>query len=250
MLLKTLFTSLPILFLAGTATLAQPTQPRLFHRYEAGASYHRISENVLTLRINVAPADRDKIAIRFCSKQPLLFALATARVDAFRMAELLVGAYSYSPQEVIYLRSEGCLAKDPSTTAIEIWTLREDSLLPHHVEARFSSQVRRSSLGKRPVNYGVRDYEAATRDLIARLQANPGSRGVVIGYFFKRPSAAIKRRLRRVKALLQRSGLPPDRYHIQMTYWNDEYSMSDPEPPYPRVFLIEEGEFIDGGSTR
>jgi hypothetical protein len=31
-------------------------------------------------------------------------------------------------------------------------------------------------------------------------------------------------------------------------YWNDEYSVTEGEPPYPRVFLIEEGEFIDGTS--
>ena len=100
------------------------------------------------------------------------------------------------------------------------------------------------------MNYGIRDYEAATRELIKKLQANPGSRGVVIGYFFKRPSVTLKRSLRIVNALFQRSGLPPERYVIHTTCWNDEFSYSDPEPPYPFVFLVEEGVFIDGASAR
>jgi len=243
-----LFASLLILLLASTASQKQTAQPKLFKRYEHGAPYNRITENVLTLTIAVKPADRAKIAIRICSKQPFLIAMAAAHADPFRLAELLVGAYAYLPQHVIFVRSEDCLGKDPSI--VEIWTLAENGSLPAHVESRLSSQVRISLLGKQPVVRGVRDYRKATQELIAKLKANPTSKGVVTGFFFKRPSATLKRNMRVVKTMFQRSGLPPDRYFIHTTYWNDEYSNLESEPPYPRVFLIEQGEFIDGGSAR
>lgn len=248
LLLKPLFALLLIL-LPATASKAQ-TAPWLFKRYPQGAAYNRITEDVLTLTIAIPADNRARIAIRLCSKQPLLFALGTARTDPFRVAELLVGAYSYLPERVMFVRSEDCLGKDAAIPAVEIWGLAEDGLLPRHVEARLSSQVRSSTLGKKHVSRGVRDYVAATQELIKNLQANPTSRGVVVGYYFYRPSAAVKRSLRTVKTLFQRSGLPPDRYLVRSVPWNDEFSMNEPEPPYPRVFLLEEGEFIDGASAR
>ena len=100
------------------------------------------------------------------------------------------------------------------------------------------------------MNRGVRDYQYATQELIRNLQANPKSRGVVVGFFFKRPSKALRQRLRVVKTLFRRSGLAPDRYLVHSTHWNDEWSDLEGEPPYPRIFLLEEGEFIDGASAR
>jgi len=236
--LKYLLASLLVLWFAAAASAQEFVQPRLFKRYETGASYHRIMENVVTLTGEVPKAERAKIAIRVCSKQHLLVALATAKADPFRMAELLVGAYSYLPQEVIFVRSEDCLGKDPSI--VELWTLAKDSAFPNHLEARLSSRVTCTTLGKKPVNRGVRDYRAATQELIKNLQANPRARGVVIGYYFHRPSAALKRSLRVVKTLFLRSGLPPDRYLIHSMNWYDEYSESEGEPPFPRVFLLED----------
>jgi hypothetical protein len=237
-LLKYLLASLLVLSFAGTASAQEFAQPRLFKRYETGASYHRVTENVVTLTGEVPKAERAKIAIRVCSKQHLLVALAIAKVDPFRMAELLVGAYSYLPQEVIFIRSEDCPGKDPSI--VELWALAKNSEFPDHLEARLSSRVTRTTLGKKHVNRGVRDYRSATQELIKNLQANPRARGVVIGYYFHRPSAALKRSLRVVKTLFQQSGLPPDRYLIHSMHWYDEFSESEGENPYPRVFLVED----------
>lgn len=245
--MRYLLASLLLLSFAVAATAQQSAQPRLFKRYVNGAPYNRVTEDVLTLTIEVAAADRKQIAVRICSQQPFLFALATANADPFRMAELLVGAYSFLPEHVTFVRSEDCLGKAPSI--VELWTLAENASLPQHIEALTSSQVRISLLGKKPVNRGVRDYAAATQELSKILQANPRARGVVIGYYFHRPSAVLKRSLRVVKTIFQRSGVPPDRYLIHSLHWNDEYSESEGEPPYPRVFLIEEGQFIDGASA-
>jgi hypothetical protein len=215
---------------------------RLFKRYDPGAAYNRVTEDLLTLSISVRAQDRARIAVRVCSKKPLLFALATAGADAFHMAELLTGGYGYIPERVMFLRAEDCLSsKDPSRPATEIWAIPEGSSLPPHVEALKSNQARLVSLGKKQANRGVRDYKSAVGDLIKNLRANPTSRGVVFGYFLQRPSPTLQRRLREVTRILEQSGLPPDRYLVRPMVWNDEVSTNPPdsEPKYPSVFVIE-----------
>jgi hypothetical protein len=226
--------------LPGPLSLAQQgAQAKLFKRYEKGAAYNRIVEDVLTLTIAVKKEERAKVAVRVCSKQPLPLALVTANADPFHITELLTGGYGYSSSQVVFLRAEDCLGNEPSRNTVEIWTLAQGASLPAHVEALESSQARRSALGKSPANRGVRDYRNAVDELVKDLQSNPASTGVVIGYYLKRPSAGLKRRLKEVTRIFERSGLPRDRYLVYSTYWNDEASDSDPEPQYPSVFIIK-----------
>lgn len=214
---------------------------QLFKRYDSGAAYNRVTEDVLTLSISVTAKERARVAVRVCSKEPMPFALATAGADPFHIAELLTGGYGYTLERVIFLRSADCLSKYPSRTATEIWTIPEGASLPPYVEALKSNQARLVSLGKRPANRGVRDYRSAVGEMIKTLRANPVSRGVVFGYFLERPSSVLQRRLREVRRILEQSGLPPDRYLVRPMGWNDEISIYPPdsEPRYPSVFVIE-----------
>lgn len=215
---------------------------QLFKRYDPGAAYNRVTEDVLTLSLSVKAKERAQVAVRVCSKEPLPFALATAGADPFHIAELLTGGYGYTGERVIFLRSEDCLsAKEPLRPAVEIWTIPEGASLPSHVEALKSNQARLVSLGRRTANRGVRDYRNAVGDLIKNLRANPTSRGVVFGYFLERPSPVLQRRLREVTKILEQSGLPSDRYLVRPMGWNDEVSTYPPdsEPRYPSVFVIE-----------
>src|SRR6266550_1247242 len=66
---------------------------RLFKRYDPGAAYNRVTEDVLTLSISVTAKERARVAVRVCSKEPMPFALAIAGADAFHIAELLTGGY-------------------------------------------------------------------------------------------------------------------------------------------------------------
>ncbi len=214
---------------------------RLFKRYDSGAAYNRVTEDVLTLSISVTAKDRARVAVRVCSKEPMPFALATAGADPFHIAELLTGGYGYTSERVIFLRSEDCLSKYPSRPAIELWTVPEGASLPPYVEALKSNQARLVSLGKRPANRGVRDYRSAVGEMIKTLRADPASRGVVFGYFLERPSPVLKRRLREVTKILKQSGLPSDRYLVRPMGWNDEVSTYPPdlEPTYPTVFVVQ-----------
>ncbi len=215
---------------------------RLFKRYDPGAGYNRVTEDVLTLSLSVGAKERARIAVRVCSKEPLPFALATAGADPFHMAELLTGGYGYTAERVIFLRSEDYLsAKETSRPATEIWTIPEGASLPSHIEALKSNQARLVSLGKRPANRGVRDYRTALQKLIQSLRANPNSVGVVFGYFLERPSPVLQRRLGEVTRILEESGLPRERYLVRPMGWNDEVSTYPPdsEPIYPSVFVVK-----------
>jgi len=215
---------------------------RLFKRYDPGAAYNRVTEDVLTLSLSVKAKERAQVAVRVCSKEPLPFALATAGADPFHIADLLTGGYGYTAERVTFLRSEDCLsAKEPLRSVTEIWTIPEGASLPAHDEALKSNEAKLVSLGKRPSNRGVRDYRRAIGELIKNLRANPTSKGVVFGYFLKGASPLLQKRLREVTVILKQSGLPPDRYLVRRIAWNDEVSTYPPdsEPTYPSVFVVK-----------
>ncbi len=126
---------------------------RLFKRYDAGVAQNRVIEDVLTLSLSVKAKERANVAVKVCSREPLLFALATAGADPFHIAKLLTGGYGYTTERVIFLRSEDCLSeKEPSRPATEIWTIPEGASLPSHVETLKANKVKLVSLGKdRPI---------------------------------------------------------------------------------------------------
>ena len=234
-----------VLSMGGPLLAAHPAsaQSKLFKRYES-ASYNRIIEDVLTLTIAVKPEERSTVAVRVCSKEPLPWALVTAGADPFHIAELLTGGYGYSSAHVVFLRSEDCLSKRNWGSATEIWTLPEGASLPPHVEKLVYSQAERSEFGERTTDQGlgVREYQKVIHNLINDLQKNPTSRGLVIGYYLKRPSTVLQRRLTEIRRTLTRSGLPPDRYLVRTLPWNGEGSDSDPEPRYPTIFIIKSAD--------
>jgi hypothetical protein len=234
-----------VLIMCGPLLVARQAnaQPKLFKRYES-ASYNRIIEDVLTLTIAVKPEERSTVAVRVCSKEPLPWALVTAAADPFQIAELLTGGYGYLSARVVFLRYEDCPSKRNWGGATEIWTLPQGASLPPHVEELVYSQAERSEFGKRTTDLGlgVGEYKKVIDNLVKELQNNPTSRGLVIGYYLKRPSAVLQRRLTEIKRTFARSGLPPDRYLVRTLPWNGETSDSDPEPRYPAIFIIKRAD--------
>jgi hypothetical protein len=234
-----------LLFLSCLRAAAQSSPDKtakLFARYETGAAFNQLSEDVLTLTLSPDSKDNARIGVRVCSKEPMAFALVTASADPFLIAERLIERYAYLPGRIIYMRSEDCLSPQNSVDPVtEVWLIPEGAALPSHVEAASGSQVKRTSLGKIQVNRGVRDYKVALQKLIRDLQARPTVTGVVFGYFLDRPSRILQRRLREVTRTLEKSGLPPSRYLVRPMSWNDEVSTYPPdkEPSYPSLFLVE-----------
>jgi hypothetical protein len=185
----------------------------------------------------------DRVAVRVCSKGPMPLALSIAATDPFLVAKLLKEGYSYSPDRILFLRSEDCLGSDPKIAATELWAIPKGATLPASVESVRSNQVRLESIGvteNTPVR-GARNYRAAVQELITKLRARPQAVGLVLGYYYRRPSLLMQRRLRKVRRLLEQSGLSQDRYFVRLAPWNGEYGTDppDPEPRYASVSIIE-----------
>ena len=232
-----------LLLVASPLCLSQQggTQAVLFKRYDHGGGQNRLIEDTLSLKLDVKPEQRFTVAVRVCSKQPLPFALVTANAEPFFISEWLVDAYAYPRDRVVFVRSEDCLGKDPAHGITEIWTLSEGASLPPHIEKLVSTDAHWVALGKKParLEIGVRDYKRAVDDLIKELKHDPAARGVVIGFFMKRPGLTLRRRIREVNRTFARSGLPRDRYLVYTDYYNGEAADDAPEPQYPAVYIIK-----------
>jgi hypothetical protein len=215
--------------------------PQRTERYERGAGDNEITEAAFRLT-GLDPKQRERVSIRVCSKEPIVRAMANAPANPFQIADKFVNGYAYLPEKVLFLRAEDCLsAGKPSITPTEIWAIPEGASLPQHVDVLKSNQIKLVSLGKRPLNRGVRDYKAALRELIENLRGNPHNIGMVFGYFLEHPSLALRGRIREVTRILKLSGLPRERYLVRLTYWPDEVSTYPPdsEPQYPSLFVVE-----------
>ena len=213
----------------------------LFKRYDRGGWQNGFIEDTLTLKIDVKPEQRFTIALRVCSKEPLPLALVTTDADPFFVTEWLVSAYGYSPERLVYLRSEDCLGKDPAKGVTEIWTMSQGASFPPHIERVPFTDAQRIPLGKKPAFNGVRDYREAVTALIKELQVNPAARGLVIGYhgYWGKLSPKLRRRLKQVTTMFERSGLSRDRYLVHVTGFNGESWESQPETQYPEVYIIK-----------
>src|SRR5437868_5570703 len=67
---------------------------RRAERYELGTSYNEITEAVFRLT-GLNSKERERVAIRVCSKKPIILAVATAAADPFQVADKLVNGYAY-----------------------------------------------------------------------------------------------------------------------------------------------------------
>ncbi len=238
-----------LFFLSAADVCGQSIQPSLIHRYEKGYSLHSLEDNAAYLA-DSAGSD-GAVVVRVCSKERMPLALSLAAADPLIVATILKVDYDFTPERVLFLRSEDCLGSDLAVAATELWAVPEGAVLPTSVESVRSDQVRLESIGtKDELGKGARDYQAATRKLIAELHEKPDAAGVVLGYYYKKPSPVMERRLREVRKLLEQSGLPQDRYCVRLAAWTGERSVDppDPEPKYPSLFVVEVARAKD--STR
>jgi hypothetical protein len=218
---------------------------RLIHRYERRCGYSCAQELAIDLGIHAKKSD-DVVAVRFCSKEPLPLALSTSAAAYGYVISILTDSYGYTPERILFLRSEGCLGPASAVTATEFWAIPQGAALPTSVEAVKSNQVRVDSLGMEGLIGNARSYKAALQKLPDTLRAKPEAVGIVLGYYYKQPSRVMKRRIREVQRTLKENGLSEDRYSVRLAPWTGEYGDDDPEPKYPSLFVVEVAKAKDG----
>lgn len=216
---------------------------RLIHRYERGCGYSCLQELAIELGGVHAKKPDDTVAVRFCSKERLAVALTTAAAPPEYLISILTGSYGYTRERIQFLRSEDCLGADPAVTATEFWAIPAGAASPPSVESVKSGQVRSEAIGTEATSVrGARSYRAAAQDLVNKLRTRPQAVGIVLGYYYRKPSAVMRHRLREVRTLLEQSGLPRHRYHVRLMPWTGEHSVDPPEaePKYPNLFIVEQ----------
>lgn len=212
---------------------------RLIHRFERGYGSTGMEENAAYLAD--AAGLKGVVALRVCSKASMPVALLTAAADPFVLTTALETAHGFTPPRVKYLRAENCEGPLTEIAATEFWAVPAGAALPPHVEAVDSGEVVVKRLGAGASSAeGAQDYWAATRELVAALRECPRAQGVVLGYYFRRPTDVMTRRLGEVRTLLARSGLRSDRYFVRVTPWPGDRSTSppEPEPAYPTLSVV------------
>jgi hypothetical protein len=220
---------------------AQPAA-KLVHRYEQACGYSCLQELAISLGGVQATKPDDTIAVRFCSKESLPIALTTAAAAPEYLISILTGSYGYTPERILFLRSVDCPGTDSKVTATEFWVIPKGASLPPSVESIKSNQaqVETISMEAQPVE-DARNFKAALNEFTEKLRARPRAFGVVLGYYYRRPTTAIKQRLATVRISLKQSGLSQDRYHARLMPWTGERSLDppQPEPAYPSFIVVD-----------
>lgn len=225
------------LLIGGQQVPSSECQP--VRRFETGCGYDCLTETGIAIGGMCTKNPDDILAVRICSKEPLLPSLYKSAANPLFVASYLVDFYKYSPERIIFLRSEDCKESASKTSPTEYWVIPRGGAMPKSVESINYSQLQVDSLAT--FSAGARDYQAALRDLPDRLNKSPESIGMVLGYYIKKPSPVLGLRLREVTKTLESKGVPRDRYFIFLTPWTGERSESPPapEPKYPSVFVLK-----------
>lgn len=215
----------------------QPEAKLVRSPFVGGDVMHVIQESALDLKEYASGPD-DMVAVRVCSKEPLAVALSIATASPFIMLEYLEH-YGFSRERVLFMRSEDCLGDNPAIAVTEFWAIPKGAAPPPSVEAIRSSQTQLEVVRTEDTIKSARGYQAALQQLIAKLRAKPEAEGVVVGLYYKNPSPALERNLRKAQRVLEQKGLPADRFYIRATPLLSEQADNEPETKYPSLFVVE-----------
>lgn len=153
----------------GNASALAQAEP--INRYERRCGYSCAQELAIELGTPNTTPD-SLVALRFCSKEPLPLALYTSAATFGYAVSILIDSYGYTPERVLYLRSEDCLGPVPAVTATEFWTIPPGAVLPTSVETVKSSQVLVDTIEMEGIVNAQR-YKSGLRDLTETLHAKP-----------------------------------------------------------------------------
>lgn len=237
-----------IMLLASTALSQDTSRAFLVARCE-GERYGCYGYDAMMDRTLDFGLFRDKLdtkaVVRVCSKEPTAIAFVIAAIKPHSALSWVNDIYGIERKNFIYLRSEDCQVMKSGNATTELWAIPESAELPSHVEAVKPANFRINSFGKQDSNSlpfeGSREYRKHLRQLVTSLRTRPNATGIILGYYLKRPTPALRKRLTVAENYLQRSGLAANRYTIRLLSWGGGYDIepADPEPKYPMILVSE-----------
>jgi hypothetical protein len=215
--------------------------PKLILRYEGESGFAGFINDVLEPREKgLLNGGNQKVAIRICSQEKLLLALPLATQNPFNMIDFLTKNSGFEPSNIKLLRSEDCISTaKPNLYATELWTSNDNSDLIPNVEQYDYEQIKMLSLGFDPFECPKFDYKKATKELIKNMRNDSNSYGIVVKYFFEKPSATLNKRVDKVEKLLKKNRIPNSRYKITSQSWKEgESPCFGKEPSQPMIIFL------------
>jgi hypothetical protein len=201
-------------------------------------------------------ATSGRIAIRLCSSERAEIAIAKASTNLAGMVYNLKRQHNVSLNDVSLLFSRGCRAAGPGRVATEFWAIpRASSLPPHDKSIKISAisiSVARQEKDKALMYRLLRNGEGleetpvgptATSETDATaqlLRSERGSYAVVIGFYFARPTAELKRRVRRARQQLEKDAALRGRFSTHVIPFGVNYTGSV-EPNDPHFYVVTVG---------
>jgi hypothetical protein len=236
--------------LEGTAFQSE-RWTKLLGRCVGNCSYHELTEEISFALADVARSGR--ITIRLCSSERSEIAVAKASTNLTMMVETLKELHKVDVNDVLLLFSRSCGAAKPERKATEFWGIFGGASLPPHEKSIKISElslgiVRQEngkaymktllSGGEAPENAVTEPQAISKIDVGAQmLSRDPGSYGVVIGFYFKRPTAELKRQVRLAKQELEKDQALRGRFSTHLIPYGFRYSDSV-EPTEPSLYII------------
>lgn len=214
------------------------TEATLSNRFEYVLSRYRLEESLIGLA-DAARQPGTMLLIRICSKEPMPKALILSAASPNIVYDYMSNFYNYPRERIRILRSENCLSEKTALAATELWVVPKDGEVPSSAESININQVSGRTIQSGNKIKSSSEFNAALQRLITTLRKRPQSIGVVEGYYFNKPSSAMRRALQAAKESLGGSKLQASRYLVHLRPWSDEVPSSPSEPKYPSVYIIE-----------
>lgn len=204
--------------------------------FAGGDAAHAIQEVALDLKAQ-ASGPEDRVGVRVCSKEKLPIALLTATASPFVLQEFLEH-YGFTPQRILFLRSEECLARDPSLAVTEFWAIPKGADPPQSVERITADQAQVQVVKNSDAITSAHRYNAALRELGQKVNDQPEAVAVIIGSYYARPSAALERNLQKAKNVLKQSNVEANRVLVHTARVSGIREGRPREPAYPTLFVF------------
>ena len=242
-----------IVWCAMAAGQTEKDKPRLLARLNARGE--DVLNEIYKLGMDVESnfdSDKDRIAIRVCSKDPLPVALSMAKGLPFATTVKLE-RLGIPQSRIYYLRqSRNCRTLPNNYALTEYWLIPGDADFPEFDQSAEASCLSGSQLtnadsltkqGWLEVDKleGVtpQSYKLVLDGVVKQLKQDKSGVVVVrVPYYGLSPTFELKSRVRQTVDYLKTSGIASHRVYVRRIYSGSRPAFHNDEPQYPDVFLI------------
>jgi hypothetical protein len=137
---------------AANGQTSEQAKPILGYQVDEWLNWNLNGGELMLDHVELLRHPETRIAIRVCTKLPLVEAIKQSKSPPFRIAHFLKFNHGYTPERLLFLRSTECYSGTQKISAIEVWIVpqgvqlpsAEDTLKMEEAEARFFQKKTRT----------------------------------------------------------------------------------------------------------